>query len=181
MDTLASVVEVIDDLKIPKLGGVGVIIHGEGGYVGVADYSSAIACDKQGKRIKDFKGSESHHGNFLRAVQSRNYKDLNADILEGHVSSSLCHTGNISYRLGHQERPEKIRETIKADKGATEAFERMAAHLDANGVDINKDKLSLGVVLKMDPKTEKFRGNSKANAMLTRDYRKPYVVPEKVV
>ena len=164
---LAAGVDAIKELKIPKLGGVGVIVHCEGGYIVVADYSSAIACDKQGKKIKQFSGSESHHGNFLKAVHSRNYKDLNADILEGHLSSSLCHTGNISYRLGHTERPEKIREAIKGDKGATETFERMAAHLEANGVDINKDKLSLGVVLKMDPKTEKFRGNSKANAHST--------------
>ena len=160
--------------------GVGVIIECEGGSVVVPDYSNAYAYEKKGDIIKQFSGSESHHGNFLKAVHSRNYKDLNADILEGHLSSSLCHTGNISYRLGHTDRPEKIREAIKADRGATETFDRMAAHLEANGVDITKDKLALGVVLKMDPKTEKFRGNGKANALLTRNYRKPYVVPEKV-
>ena len=32
----------------------------------------------------------------------------------------------------------------------------------------------------MDGKAEKFRSNSKANALLRRDYRKPFVVPEKV-
>ena len=160
--------------------GVGVIIECEGGSVVVPDYSNAYAYEKKGDIIKQFSGSESHHGNFLKAVHSRNYKDLNADILEGHLSSSLCHTGNISYRLGHTDRPEKIREAIKADRGATETFDRMAAHLEANAVDITKDKLALGVVLKMDPKTEKFRGNGKANALLTRNYRKPYVVPEKV-
>jgi hypothetical protein len=32
----------------------------------------------------------------------------------------------------------------------------------------------------MDPAAERFLGNAKANALLTRDYRKPYVVPEKV-
>src|SRR5438477_5038475 len=160
--------------------GVGVIIECEGGSVVVPDYSNAYAYEKKGDIIKQFSGSESHHGNFLKAVHSRNYKDLNADILEGHLSSSLCHTGNISYRLGHTDRPEKIREAIKADRGATDTFDRMAAHLEANGVDITKDKLALGVVLKMDPKTEKFRGNGKANALLTRNYRKPYVVPEKV-
>ena len=29
----------------------------------------------------------------------------------------------------------------------------------------------------MDPKTEKFIGNAEADKLLTRDYRKPYVVP----
>jgi hypothetical protein len=32
----------------------------------------------------------------------------------------------------------------------------------------------------MDPKTEKFKGNAEADKLLTRDYRAPYVVPEKV-
>ena len=32
----------------------------------------------------------------------------------------------------------------------------------------------------MDPKSERFLGNDAANEMLTRPYRKPYVVPEKV-
>jgi hypothetical protein len=49
-----------------------------------------------------------------------------------------------------------------------------------NNVDIAKEKLTLGVPLKMDPKTERFEGNDAANAMLTRKYREPFVVPEKV-
>jgi hypothetical protein len=32
----------------------------------------------------------------------------------------------------------------------------------------------------MDGKTEKFLGNDKANALLTRNYRAPHIVPEKV-
>jgi hypothetical protein len=56
----------------------------------------------------------------------------------------------------------------------------MEEHLKANNVDLEVTKASLGVFLKMDPKAERFIGNDKANEMLRRDYRKPYVVPEKV-
>jgi hypothetical protein len=35
-------------------------------------------------------------------------------------------------------------------------------------------------MLQMDTQTEKFNGNRKANALLRRKYRKPFVVPEKV-
>ena len=38
----------------------------------------------------------------------------------------------------------------------------------------------LGAVLKMNPKTERFTNNNLANQLLTREYRKPFVVPEKV-
>ena len=38
----------------------------------------------------------------------------------------------------------------------------------------------LGRVLDFDPQTESFVSDSEANAMLTRKYRKPYIVPEKV-
>jgi len=103
---------------------------------------------------------------------------LHADILEGHLSSALCHTGNVSYRLGRQASPDEIREAIKGNKEAMETFGRMQAHLAVNDVDLNLTKATLGVFLKMDPAAERFVGNAKASALLTRDYRKPYVVPE---
>jgi len=42
----------------------------------------------------------NHFRNFLDSVRSRNRQDLHADILEGHISTSLCHLGNIACRLG---------------------------------------------------------------------------------
>jgi predicted dehydrogenase len=41
----------------------------------------------------------NHFTNFLDCVKSRNRQSLNAEILEGHMSSSLCHLGNIACRL----------------------------------------------------------------------------------
>jgi hypothetical protein len=45
-----------------------------------------------------------------------------------------------------------------------------------------KDMVVLGPWLTMDPCTEKFTGTmaDKANAYLKRQYREPYVLPEKV-
>ena len=56
----------------------------------------------------------------------------------------------------------------------------MVAHLEANGVDITKDNLQLGVPLKFDPKRERFTDNAQANQYVSRNYRQPFVVPEKV-
>lgn len=161
---------------------VGCVIECEGGYVSVPNYSSATAYDKEGKELKKWSGggNDEHFVNFIKAVNSRKVSDLYADILEGHLSSALCHTGNASYRLGAKKSPDEIKEALKGDRGMVETFGRMAEHLAANDVNINKDQIALGVPLKMNPKTEKFIGNDKANQELTRNYRAPYVVPENV-
>ncbi|HWN96837.1 MAG TPA: Gfo/Idh/MocA family oxidoreductase [Methylomirabilota bacterium] len=162
---------------------VGCVIECEGGYVVVPNYRSAIAYDKDGKELQRWQGggdNAPHMSNFIKVVLSRKVEDLYADILEGHLSSALCHTGNISYRLGATKNPNEIKEALKDDKGMVDSFDRMAEHLGKNDVDITKDKVTLGVPLKMNGKTEKFIGNEKANALLTRNYRAPYIVPEKV-
>jgi hypothetical protein len=164
---------------------VGCIIECEGGYVVIPNYASAMAYDKDGKQMRQepWKGggdNGSHMGNFIKAVHSRKVEDLYADIEEGHLSSALCHTGNISYRLGANKNPNEIKEAMKDHKGMVESWDRMAEHLAQNDVDITKEKVTLGVPLKMNGKTEKFIGNAKANEMLTRNYRAPYIVPAKV-
>lgn len=161
-------------------GSIAVIVHCEGGTVVVPSYSEAIAYDKDQKELRRWKGAKDHYANFLQAVRSRKVSDLKADILEGHLSSALCHTGNISYLLGALASPDEIREKIRGNRDAVATFDRMAEHLAANGVDLNDPKATLGPVLKMDPKTERFLGDSKANELLTREYREPFVVPAKV-
>ncbi|MGD0538799.1 MAG: Gfo/Idh/MocA family oxidoreductase [Verrucomicrobiota bacterium] len=161
-------------------GSICVIIHCEGGHVLVPDYNGAIMFDRQDKEIRRFMGAEDHHANFLKAVRSRKVSDLTADILEGHLSSALCHTGNISHRLGAFKSPAEIREAIRGEPDAENSFQRMLDHLQANDVDVNVTPLTLGVPLKMNPTREVFFGNARANEMLTRHYRAPFVVPAKV-
>ena len=77
-----------------------------------------------------------HVANWIAAVRSRKPGDLNAEIEEGHLSSTLCHLANIAYRTGR--------------------------------------------TLTFDPQAERFPGDEAANALLTRPYRPPYVVPQQV-
>ena len=56
----------------------------------------------------------------------------------------------------------------------------MTDHLGDNGVDLHQTPLVLGALLKMDPKRERFTNSPEANTLLTREYRAPFVVPEKV-
>ena len=171
--------------------GVSARIECENGHVYVPDYRSAEAYDKAGQLIRKFPAKageqegdaaapheQNHHANFIAAIRSRNAGDLRAPIIEGHYSAALCHLGNISHLLGKKLAPDAIREKIKGNKEAMETFGRMSAHLEANGVDLNVDKLTLGEFLKFDAKTEKFIGNPEADKLLTRDYRAPFVVPK---
>src|SRR5439155_16782008 len=159
---------------------IGIVTDCEGGSLVIPSYNSANAFDKDGKEIKEFHGSSSHFVNFIDAVRSRKYSDLNADILQGHLSSALCHTANISYRLGQPHSPEEIRDAVKGNKDMAEMLGRMEEHLAANNVDLTKSPATLGKLLHMDPKSEKFLGQREANHLLTREYRAPFVVPEKV-
>lgn len=178
--------------------GVGNVIECEGGYVVVPSYTEAIIYDRSGKEITRFDGktkksaedvktptgltgeSGGHHGNWIAAIRSRKPKDLRAEILEGHLSAGLVHTGNISYRLGSRKAPGEIKEFVHENKSLAEAVDRMMGHLDGNGVDLNSDKVTLGLPLKFDPRKEKFVGNEPANQMLARNYVEPFVVPKKV-
>ena len=158
---------------------IGVVTDCEGGAMVISSYSGAKFFDKEEKLIKSFEGSSSHFANFISAVRSRKSAELKADILEGHVSSALCHTGNISYRLGTPHSPEEIREAVRADPDLAEALGRMEQHLAANNVDLHKTPASLGALLKMDPTQERFIGSHLANRLLRREYRSPFVVPKK--
>jgi predicted dehydrogenase len=155
---------------------IGIVVECEGGYVRVKDYLEAIAFDKEGKEIKRFEGAVNHFDNFIKAVRSRNESDLNAPIREGHLSTSLCHTANISYRLGSHASADAIREQIKSDPDALPTFDRMAEHLAANNVDLNQTPMTLGLVLNMNPGNEQFIKAKKANHLLAVKPREPFVI-----
>ena len=114
--------------------------------------------DPQGKLVRAFSGkSENHFANFLKAVRSRKVSDLNADILEGHQSTALCHIGNISYRLGRPSRTEALEQQLgqlNAHDQVRETFDRTRKHLEENRVDLEKSALTLAVHAVASPPTE---------------------------
>ena len=159
---------------------VGVIFTARDGFLVLNSYDGGAAFDKQGQTLEKFSGTGDHFGNFLAAVRSRKSEDLNADILEGHLSSALCHLGNISYRLGSPLAAEEISQrldSLKLKDDVRDTFDRTTRHLADNGVDLAKAKLQFGPWLAIDPGKEAFIDNAAADAMLTREYRAPFVVP----
>lgn len=168
-------------LKTPKYkgAGVGVIFYGSEGYLVVPKYAGGAAFDPSGKVVKEFSGDGDHHRNFVDAVRSGKHTELNADCLEGHLSSALCHLGNISYRLGTEEPFDSANKAFGDNKEAHETFARIQEHLKDNQVPVDGLMYHVGRKLRFDAKAEKFIGDAKANELLTRKYREPFVVPAK--
>ncbi|MCD6321730.1 MAG: Gfo/Idh/MocA family oxidoreductase [Clostridiales bacterium] len=157
---------------------IGVVVHCEDGYL-----ANNKAFDNNGKLIKTF---ESHFDgdkeNFIDAVRKNDPGTLFADVEEGHLSAALVHMGNASYRIGIKSNPGEIYERIQGRPYLNESFDRFRNHLFANRIDWEKDDVMMGPMLEFDNNTEKFVGDyaTEANKLITRKYRKPFVVPEKV-
>ena len=163
-------------ISIPNF--VGNIFYGTEGVVVCPSYSSGVAFNLKGEVLERFNKGGDHYGNFLNAVRNHNAAELNADILEGHLSSALCHLGNVSYRLGS---PQKFSEQSKAfgdDKEAYETLARMKEHLKDNKLAVDGMTYKLGRKLTLVGET--FGNDAQANAMLTRNYRKGFEVPAKL-
>ena len=126
-------------------------------------------------------GGGDHFANFIAAVRSRKRSDQNAEILEGHYSAALCHLANISYRLGEAVPFDSKTKAFGDDKDAYETFARMEEHLSGtNGLKLSGQDYRLGRKLTLNARAERFVDDPEADALLTRNDRAPFVVPEKV-
>lgn len=138
--------------------------------------------------MKSFSGTGggSHQANFIAAVKSRRQADLNGQLDNMHISSALCHLANVSYRLGAERSNDAVQDALGGHELTKEAFARMIDHLKANEVDVASTPSVVGPMLKLAVGSERFVSNEKydigswANTMLTRQFRKPFVVPEAV-
>lgn len=123
-------------------------------------------------------------GNFLAAVRSRKVEDLFADILEAHRSAALCHLANASYRLGEDVAFESKSRPFGKHTAANEAWARLEELLVKHrGLKLADLKYRVGPALQFDPVREQFVGEraEEANRLITREYRQPFAIPEKVV
>ena len=172
-----TVVQEVRNLKTADAKHGWIFIAGTEGYL-----ANGSVFDPNGKLVQKLTGpSVDHFANFLKAVRSRKREEQNAEILEGHTSTALVHVANISQRLAKPGSPAEIRQALaalKMNENAAETFDAIRGHLSDNGVDIEKTRLALGPWLTIDSEKERFLDNPAANALLTREYRKPFVVPD---
>jgi hypothetical protein len=155
----------------------GNLIECEGGYLSGGHGPKCDAFDKDGKILQSFAGSKSHMQSFVDSCHSGKI-DAGKTAESGHLSSALAHVGNISWKLGTPTKPAAIREAISYNI-ASDSFARMLTHLEDNKVDPEKDLVTLGKLLTVDPEKELFTGTHAelANHLLKESYRKGYELP----
>jgi len=153
---------------------VGVAVDCEGGWV---DLYGGVAYDKQNKKVATPRGpGEDHFANFVKALRSGKQEDLAADILVGHLSTRICHAGNISYRVGAAAPVAEARKRIQGVAVFEEMYDRFLEHLKAH--EVNPDTAILGEWLECDTAHECIKDHAKANELVRGSYREPYVVPD---
>ncbi|MDP4291696.1 MAG: Gfo/Idh/MocA family oxidoreductase, partial [Bacteroidota bacterium] len=86
--------------------GVGNIFYGDKGYMvikGYDTYETYLGEKREKGPARSEKGELTlHFQNWFDAIRARDMSIQNAPVQTGHLSSSLAHLGNISYRLGRQ-------------------------------------------------------------------------------
>ena len=119
---------------------IGDLFYGSEGWMSIDNSGFRLYKGEDNKKTMEEPATEKeagmHMANFFKAVRSRRYQDLNADVEVGVLSATLVHMANASYRTGRR--------------------------------------------LHWDAARWQFQNDAEASALLTRQYRAPYVVPEAV-
>jgi hypothetical protein len=155
---------------------IGVIFDLEHGHVVNPSYETATAFDRDGKQIRTFGGGGNHFRNFIDAVKAGDPARVAAGPADGHLSASLCHLANVSYRTGTSGPLAGMRAPFGSPV-ADDAFDRMREHLTAQGVVPATATVTRGATLAFDGAAERIDGHPAADALLTREYRAPFTPP----
>ena len=153
---------------------IGVVLHCEDGEIRIpTGYSEAVVLDSEGREVKRWSGGGNHQANFIEAVRAEDPGLLNAPIIEGHLSSACCHVGMVSHEIG---RDGTIGEAIVENSGehAREALQRMARHMEANG--LSDEMLVLGPRIGIDTADER-PVDAQIAPLFTRECREPFTFP----
>lgn len=127
---------------------------------------------------------QAHFDNFITGVVNRKADELNADILDGHLSVSMCHLVKASWYLGENNTVSEkdglaVLETLRGADDHPKRFRSFVDYLNVHGFTEKGARMSFGPLLTFDNEKERFVDNSAADALLSRsEYRSEFpVVP----
>src|SRR5690242_5078513 len=84
-----------------KTNTIGNIFYGSNGYLGIDGYDAYKTwLTNKAEPGPSGRAAGDHWANFIDCVRSRKAEDLHCPIEEGHISTTLVHLANASYRLG---------------------------------------------------------------------------------
>jgi predicted dehydrogenase len=102
-----------------KPGTIGNLFYGPKGYLGIQEYVSYKTwLGESGEPGPSRRAPENHFANFIDCVRSRKKENLTAPVEEGHISSTLVHLANVSYRLGRTLNFDPATEQVIGDEEA---------------------------------------------------------------
>jgi predicted dehydrogenase len=101
--------------------GFGIAFYGDKGTL-IVDQNAWHVEDGEKAEGRSSAGQAAHVQNFLDCVRARNRP--NADIETGHLSTRLCHLGNIAYRVGRKLIFDPAREAFVNDPEADKLLSR---------------------------------------------------------
>ncbi len=158
----------------------GIVVECEGGEFRGGRGGGSVY-DHNGDRMKAFKGDGGfdHFPAFIRSVRSRKESDMACSIMEGYLSTCLCHQANISMRVGHTASGAEVDRAIENNHRLVESHHRLVKHLSEWEVDFRKEPWVLGRVLEFSDDREQImgKGSEAANRYLKRRYREEFTVP----
>lgn len=164
----------------------GFVLQYEDGYFAGFRMGGAVY-DLEGNALRRFQGNNgaTHQQNFIEALRRGRSGDLHAPIEEGHVSSAVCHLGNISYRLARPAPLASCRAELGPHPQVNEAFGRLTESLQGIGVDLGRTPFALGPWLETDDPAGAITGLvgsdpdalAEARRLARGSHRAPYAFP----
>ena len=98
---------------------VGNLFYGSNGYLGIDGYDSYRTwLSQHTKPGPSASATGDHFANFIDCVRSRRAQDIHSPIEEAHISTTLVHLANASYRLGRVLEFDPEREQVINDEEA---------------------------------------------------------------
>ncbi len=102
----------------------GLYIFGSKGWMKVGDSKTQVFFGRKNEPGPTLTSEEkvdsgqAHFENFIDCVRSRKSENLRAPLEEGHFSTTLCHLGNIAYRVGRSVKFDGGSERFVGDQDA---------------------------------------------------------------
>jgi predicted dehydrogenase len=107
--------------KDAKTNTVGNLFYGSKGYLAIDGYDAYKTwLTDEVEPGPHGKASGDHYANFIDCVRSRRAEDIHSPIEEAHISATLVHLANASYRLGRTLRFDPAKETVIGDNDAND-------------------------------------------------------------